>query len=99
MPIDINLLAEIQAKMALLTLLRGTESKLKDFPCDLILWGNQAAWAFPEPLYCQFVRTAYRGDCATHKNLRMGREEREQILKENRSMLSDAAYNPELFNR
>lgn len=62
--LDVRFIALIQAKMALLTLLRGTSSKLVDFPSDLVFWGNQKEWIFPEPLYAQFASTSYRKGCS-----------------------------------
>jgi molybdopterin/thiamine biosynthesis adenylyltransferase len=61
--IDAGLLWLIAAKMALLTLLRGSGSTLPDFPSDLVFWGNQKWWIFPEPLFAQFASTSYREDC------------------------------------
>lgn len=63
--LDVRFLALIQAKMALLTLLRGSGSTLPDFPADLVFWGNQKWWIFPEPLFAQFASTSYREECTT----------------------------------
>ncbi|MBC8276053.1 MAG: ThiF family adenylyltransferase, partial [Chloroflexi bacterium] len=61
--LDVGFIALIHAKMALLTLLRGTESKLVDFKCNLLIWGNRAEWIFEEPLECLFVEIEAKEDC------------------------------------
>lgn len=62
--LDVRFIALIQAKMALLTLLRGRGTTLEDYPTDLVFWGNRKEWIFPAPLYGQFARTAFREDCS-----------------------------------
>ena len=73
--IDAQMIAMIQAKMGLLTLLRGEETTLENWPADFILWGNEAKWIFPQPLYAQFVETHKREDCPTCELLRKTPEE------------------------
>lgn len=53
--IDIAFLSLLASKMALLTLLRGTQSRLVDWPANYVMWGNQAEWAFDKPLQALFV--------------------------------------------
>jgi molybdopterin/thiamine biosynthesis adenylyltransferase len=62
--LDVRFIALIQAKMALLTLLRGEETTLEDFPSDLVFWGNRKEWIFPGPLYSQFARMKFRDGCS-----------------------------------
>ena len=62
--VDARFIALIQAKMALLTLLRGQDTTLEDYPADFVLWGNRKEWIFPAPLYAQFANTAFRQDCS-----------------------------------
>ena len=62
--LDVRFIALIQAKMALLTLLRGEDSALQDFPSDLVFWGNRKEWIFPAPLFAQFARTKFREECS-----------------------------------
>ena len=63
--IDVHMIALIQAKMALLTLLRDKESTLADYPTDFLFWGNRKEWIFPGPLYSKFAKTSFRSDCPT----------------------------------
>lgn len=62
--LDVRFLALIQAKMALLTLLRDTETTLEEFPTDFVFWGNRRQWIFPSPLFAQFATTTFRDDCS-----------------------------------
>ncbi len=62
--LDVRFMALIQAKMTLLTLLRGEESTLEDFPSDLVFWGNRKEWIFPAPLFAQFAKTRFRSECS-----------------------------------
>lgn len=63
--IDVGFIALIHAKVALLTLLRGTDSALGDFETDMVLWGNRSEWLFEdeEPLCRIFVKMERRPDC------------------------------------
>ena len=55
----------IQAKLALLTMLRGTETELEDVPYNFLFWGNRAEWIFPEAFKCIYANIERRPDCAT----------------------------------
>ena len=92
---DVHMIALIQAKMALLTLLRGTDSNLEDYPTDFLLWGNRAEWIFPEPLYCKFANTAFRKDCPTCQEF----NQTDQDLEKARDIIREAEYDPKLFHR
>jgi len=63
--LDVHFIVLIQVKLALLTLLRNSNSKLEDIKYNFILWGNRKEWIFKEPLKCIFANTAYRKDCYT----------------------------------
>lgn len=62
---DVSFLVLIQTKMAILTLLRGTSSKLEDFEYNFVLWGNKSEWIFKQPLQCRFAKIDIREDCET----------------------------------
>jgi molybdopterin/thiamine biosynthesis adenylyltransferase len=96
--IDVHMIALIQAKMALLTLLRGTDSKLEDYPTDFLFWGNRREWIFPEPLYCKFAKTAFREDCPTCQSIRAGRQ-KAAARKEAKAIIAGAIYDADLFQR
>jgi len=70
--LDVRFVALIQAKMALLTLLRGEETTLEDFPTDLVFWGNRREWIFPAPLFAQFAKTKSREDCSACREATRG---------------------------
>jgi len=53
--IDVAFIALILTKMALLTLLRLTQSTLEDLPTNYIMWGNRRAWVFEHPLQTLFI--------------------------------------------
>jgi molybdopterin/thiamine biosynthesis adenylyltransferase len=95
--IDVHMIALIQAKMALLTLLRGTNSSLEDFPCDFILWGNRKEWIFPEPLYCKFAKTRFREDCPTCQMFNTSSQEQEEARREAERIVEGAVYDPDVF--
>lgn len=63
--LDVSFLVLIQTKMAILTLLRGTDSKLEDFEYNFVLWGNKSEWIFKQPLQCRFAKIDIREDCVT----------------------------------
>jgi molybdopterin/thiamine biosynthesis adenylyltransferase len=63
--LDVHFIALIQAKLALMTLLRGTHTVLSDIPYNFLFWGNRKEWIFPEPFKCIFARTESRSDCST----------------------------------
>jgi len=92
--VDVHMIALIQSKMALLTLLRGTNSKLEDFPADFLLWGNRKEWIFPEPLYCKFAKTSFRKDCPTCEAACLRGEELAKASEEARKIIASAEYDP-----
>ena len=63
--LDIDFITLLQVKMALLTLLRGENTTLKDLDTNFIMWSNRAEWIFKEPLQAIFANTSVREDCAT----------------------------------
>jgi molybdopterin/thiamine biosynthesis adenylyltransferase len=97
--IDVHMIALIQAKMALLTLLCGTDSLLEDYPADLIFWGNRKEWIFPEPLYCKFAKASFRSDCPTCQAAKTSRQDLAAAKREAKAVISGAAYEPTLFCR
>jgi molybdopterin/thiamine biosynthesis adenylyltransferase len=60
---DVGMIALIHAKMALLTLLRGTSSQLAPLPTNWVLWGNRAEWVFQKPLESIFLDVPRRPNC------------------------------------
>ena len=94
--IDVHMIALIQAKMALLTLLRGTDSKLEDFPADFLLWGNRKEWIFPEPLYCKFAKTSFRKDCPTCQAVELKGAELSKAHKGAQRIIESAGCDPAL---
>ena len=97
--IDAHMIALIQAKMALLTLLRDTDSALEDFPADLIFWGNRSEWIFPEPLYCKFAKTIFRADCPTCQVVKSSEQKLAKSKEEAADAIASAAFDPSLFVR
>ncbi len=86
--LDVASVVLLQAKYALLTLLRGTDSKLKDIPYHMCLWGNREEWIFSEPFQCVFVMIEKREDCEScnkdayfEKKLGFSREKQEIMAK------------------
>jgi len=63
--IDAHMIALIQAKMILLTLVRDEDTTLEDFPADFIIWGNSPGWIFQEHLIAQFAATGFSDKCST----------------------------------
>lgn len=63
--LDVHFIALLQAKLALMTLLRGTDTQVADIPYDFLFWGNRKEWIFPEPFKCIFAKTEMRPDCGT----------------------------------
>jgi molybdopterin/thiamine biosynthesis adenylyltransferase len=61
--IDVHFIALIQAKLALMTLLRTAETSIEDIPFHFLFWGNRKEWIFPEPFKCIFATTQFRSDC------------------------------------
>ena len=65
--IDVAFIALIHAKMALMTLLRGTASDLGDLDAQMIIWTNSArpqdGELFQRSLTCHLVRVAKSDDC------------------------------------
>ena len=64
---DVSFIAMIQAKMALLTLLRDTESSLEDIDAEMIIWVNSArpedGDLFSQPMARYFVRVSKVDSC------------------------------------
>jgi molybdopterin/thiamine biosynthesis adenylyltransferase len=61
--LDVAFIGLILAKMALLTLLRGTRSTLDDFPKDYVMWGNRREWVFDQPLQSMYMDVAVNPTC------------------------------------
>ena len=88
---DVHFIALIQAKFALLTLLRGSESSLEDIPYNFLFWGNRREWIFENPFERIFANIEKRNDCPTcskwkswNKGLKMTRR---QVKKEAKTLL------------
>lgn len=86
--LDVGFVVLLQAKYALLTLLRGTDSELEDIPYHMCLWGNREEWIFSEPFQCVFVKIEKREDCEScntdayfERKLGLSREEQELLAK------------------
>ena len=64
--LDVGMIAFVQARMALLTLLRGTNT-LEDLDADIVLWVNRArpeeGRVFSRPLWRYFARIRPQEDC------------------------------------
>ena len=85
---DVHFIALIQAKLALLTLLRGSGSNLEDIPYNYLLWGNRREWIFKEPFKCIFANVTKRKNCPTcskweswEENLSMTRSQMKREAK------------------
>jgi len=61
--IDTSIVALLQAKMALLTLVRGKDTGLEDIPQDYVLWLNKSYERF-KPFTCLKIFTRRKDDCA-----------------------------------
>lgn len=65
--LDVSFIAMIHTKVALMTLLRGTESSLGDIDAEMVLWTNTArpedGELFERPLTGYFVRVAKSEQC------------------------------------
>jgi len=65
--LDVSFIGLIHAKLALLTLLRGTSSSLEDIDADMIIWTNTArpqdGELFERPLARHFVKVVKVQDC------------------------------------
>ena len=65
--LDVSFLAMLHAKLALMTLLRDTESSLGDIDADMIIWTNRArpedGKLFEEPMTRYFVHVKRSEDC------------------------------------
>lgn len=62
---DAGIIALLLARVALMTLLRGTETTLADLPTNWLLFGNRAEWIFKHPLESLFVDVPKQPDCPT----------------------------------
>lgn len=60
--IDVYIIALLQAKVALLTLLRNEDGNVEDIPQDYVLWFNKTYEHF-KPFTCLKVYTKRRKDC------------------------------------
>jgi len=91
--LDVHFIVLIQTKLALLTLLRGTDSQLEDIPYNFLFWGNRKEWIFSEPFKCIFANVQKREDCPTCARWLVQEDElgmtREQIEKEARIILKE----------
>ena len=67
MGMDVSMIALLQAKMALATLLRGTGSAIEDIDADMIIWTNSArpedGKLFEQPMARYFVRVPKADGC------------------------------------
>lgn len=63
--LDVHFIALIQAKIGLLTLLKGTESKLEDITYNYLIWSNRKEWFFDEPFRCYYANVKKRENCPT----------------------------------
>ena len=65
--LDVSMLAMVHTKVALMTLLRGTESLLGDVDAQMIIWTNHArpqdGELFEKPMSRHFVRVPKAKDC------------------------------------
>lgn len=61
--LDVAFIVLIQTKMALLTLLHGTNTTLEDFPKHYVMWGNRREWIFEQPLQSLFMDVAVDPNC------------------------------------
>jgi len=63
--LDVHFIALIQAKVGLLTLLRGSESNFEDISYNFLMWGNRKEWIFKKPFTCLYANIEKREDCPT----------------------------------
>jgi molybdopterin/thiamine biosynthesis adenylyltransferase len=61
--LDVGVIAHLMARMALLTLLRGSSTTLTDLPTNWLLFGNRDEWIFQKPLESLFIDVPKREDC------------------------------------
>lgn len=91
--IDVAFVALILAKMALLTLLRGTRSVLEDLPSNYVMWGNRREWVFEYPLQSLFPDVAVNPTCSVcHREAYLARElgmSEEEALAEGERLLEE----------
>jgi hypothetical protein len=84
--LDVHFIVLIQVKVALLTLLRGTNSKLEDIPYNFLFWGNRREWIFPEPFKCVYATIKKRDNCPTcgqfSSAISLNPEKAQEIVKE-----------------
>jgi hypothetical protein len=62
---DAGMIALIMTRMALMTMLRGTDTTLPDLPTNWVLFGNRAEWLFEKPLESIFVDVPKQPACPT----------------------------------
>jgi len=91
--LDVHFIALIQAKLALLTVLRGSDSDLEDIPYNFLFWGNRKEWIFPEPFKCIYANIKKRKDCPTCSKWESWEEklgmDRDQMEKEAKTLLKE----------
>lgn len=61
--LDVAFIGLILTKMALLTLLRDTQSSLEEFPKNYVMWGNRKWWLFEYPLQSIFLDVSVNPTC------------------------------------
>ncbi len=65
--VDVGIIILLQVKMALLTLLRGSDSSLDDIEYNMIIWGNEArpgdSGLFRKPMTRHFIKVDPVPDC------------------------------------
>ncbi|EFO81190.1 ThiF family protein, putative [Oscillochloris trichoides DG-6] len=63
--IDVGMIALLMTRVALLTLLRGSNTTLPDVESNWLLFGNRAEWIFQKPLESLFIEVERQNDCPT----------------------------------
>jgi molybdopterin/thiamine biosynthesis adenylyltransferase len=89
--IDVAFITLILSKMALLTLLRGTDSTLEDLPTHWVMWGNRSGWAFQKPLESIFLEFERNAQCPVCQAPEVTHERTLQMLG-----LTDSEYQQSL---
>lgn len=98
---DTGMIALIMTRMALMTLLRNTDTTLPDLPTSWVLFGNRAEWVFEKPLESIFVDVPRRPDCPTcnytgyvQQHLSMTPQEASESAEEILADLSEVEESP-----
>jgi molybdopterin/thiamine biosynthesis adenylyltransferase len=84
--LDVAFIGLILTKMALLTLLQGTESTLEDFPKNYVMWGNRRWWIFEHPLQSLFMDVAINPTCLVCHPEAYAEQELQMTLEEARTL-------------